>query len=173
MGPTGMTGPQGPQGIQGALGPQGLQGISGTTGPTGMTGPQGPQGIQGIQGTLGTTGTTGTTGPTGPQGIEYYQATVTISTTSTLLFSLDSNSRGIVTLVSNNASYFTQVAAFFHVAPNSYQSLTQIAASGSAGQANLNTTNTGSGTYYIQLQRAANATPGVMALCQNGPTTCL
>jgi hypothetical protein len=140
-------------------------GISGTTGPTGMTGPQGIQGIQ------GTSGTTGTTGPTGPQGIEYYQATVTISTTSTLLFSLASNSRGIVTVVSNNASYFTQVTAFFHVAPNSYQSLTQIAAAGSAGQASLNTTNTGLGTYYFALQRAPNTSPGVMALCQNGPTT--
>jgi hypothetical protein len=128
----------------------------------------GPQGIQGIQ---GTSGPTGTTGPTGPQGIEYYQATVTISTTATLLFSLDSNSRGIVTVVSNNASYDTQVTAFFHVAPNSYQSLTQIAAAGSAGQAFLNTTNTGLGTYYFALQRAPNPTPGVMALCQNGPTT--
>ncbi len=70
-GATGATGPQGPIGLTGATGATGPQGPIGLTGATGATGPQGPIGLTGPAGATGSTGPQGPiglTGPAGPQG---------------------------------------------------------------------------------------------------------
>jgi len=67
-GPAGATGATGPQGPVGLTGPAGATGATGPQGPIGLTGPAGATGATGPQGPIGLTGPAGATGATGPQG---------------------------------------------------------------------------------------------------------
>jgi hypothetical protein len=98
QGPTGQTGQQGaigatgPQGQTGATGPQGNPGPQGTAGSAGPTGTQGATGAIGQAGSQGATGPAGPTGPTGPSNaytIDTFASGGSLSTSPTVVASLD------------------------------------------------------------------------------------
>jgi hypothetical protein len=79
--------------------------------------------------------------------------TLASTTSFQTIYTIVSNQHGIVRVSSTNTSYPSMMIALFEWTNGStYPSLTQIASSGNANQASINTTNTGNGTQYITLQ---------------------